>query len=118
MGETSYLDNLTDRHSLDLSETEEELSMVVRECNPTGMHHAISRKDMEVMQSIVGAVSCQDRRRDSDCGADQHNTFPLLIEGALTAEPSSVIPDITIQTCRFYETRLQLICTATMQGRN
>ena len=47
MGETSYLDNLATGHSLDLSETEEELSMVVRECNSTGMHHAISRKDME-----------------------------------------------------------------------
>jgi hypothetical protein len=53
MGETSYLVNLADRHSFDLSETEERLSMVVRECNSTGMHHAISRKDMEVMQSIV-----------------------------------------------------------------
>jgi hypothetical protein len=36
-GETSYLDFLATRHSNDLSETEERLSMVVRECNPTGI---------------------------------------------------------------------------------
>ena len=47
MGETSYLDFLETRHSSDSSETEEWLSMVVRECNSTGMHHAISRDDME-----------------------------------------------------------------------
>jgi hypothetical protein len=57
MGETSYLDNLANRHSLDLSETEEELSMVVRECNSTGMHHAISRKDME--GDAINRWSCE-----------------------------------------------------------
>jgi len=40
MDETSYLDNLATGHSLDLSETEEWLSMVVLECNSTGMHHS------------------------------------------------------------------------------
>jgi hypothetical protein len=40
MDETSYLDKLATGHSLELSETEERLPMVVRECNATGMHHS------------------------------------------------------------------------------
>jgi hypothetical protein len=50
-GETSYLDFLTTRHSSDLSETEEWLSMVVRECNPTGIMQYLGTI-WKVMQSI------------------------------------------------------------------
>jgi hypothetical protein len=51
MGKTSYLCFLTTRHSSDLSETEEWLSVVVRECNSTGIMQYLGTI-WKVMQSI------------------------------------------------------------------